>query len=305
MTDSAAGFELLGDTEDETRLLLHRGCGYSIPIPGHPVVSREPPPESPRFDVVIQLSDLPVAVLFRLDVVPTGMQAEALATSLVQAYATGRAADTPRGGPVGGSLVTPGADGQASLIYSLPESGGKQQMEHVSVTAHAHPEGLWALYQSMRHSNQEVNPVKWAHLRNAMYRNAHWDPAQPRTSPPALWPPSSAFAELSGSLTLTEEAWAEAQAKATDIGPLTDDQVVNSIRLFITFSNSDHPPTFELHSYLLDMTSHHVAAQNPSRAADAFLRNINQVKTMHDFRAWIWQCIWAIGNRTDRGPDQR
>jgi hypothetical protein len=97
----------------------------------------------------------------------------------------------------------------------------------------------------------------------------------------------------------------EAQAKAADIGPLTDDQVLSTIDLMVGFGNHDNPPTWELHPYILDMTSQQVAMRCPSRAADAFVRNISLVKTMHDFRAWIWQCLWGVGNRLDRGPDQR
>jgi hypothetical protein len=53
------------------------------------------------------------------------------------------------------------------------------------------------------------------------------------------------------------------------------------------------------------VASQHVTKQCSARAADAFLRHIRLVKTMHDYRAWIWQCAWGVGNRTDRGPDQR
>jgi hypothetical protein len=298
VTNSSGGFELLGEAEDETRLLLHRGCGFSIPIPGHPVVSSEPLPESPRFDVVVRMSDVPITVQCRLDTVPTSMHGEALATSLAQAYAAGRATEAPRGGPVRGDLMARGADGDVSLIYSLPASGGTQQMENLSVTTRSCTEGMWALYQSILHSNQEVNPVKWAHVRSAMDRNTHWDPEDPRATPPSL-------AELDATLTLLPDAWDEAQAKAADIGPLTDDEVVSTLRLLVGFGNHDNPPTFELHPYILDMTSQHVTMRCPARAADAFLRNIRLVKTMHDYRAWIWQCVWGVGNRLDRGPDQR
>lgn len=241
----------------------------------------------------------------RLDTLPGGLQPEALTLSLVQAYAMSRAKGPVRTVPVRGRILTAGADAAACTIYSLPDENDKQQMEFVAVTARRNGGDVWAVYRTIRYSNEEINPIKWSHFRSAVSDKQDWDPTEPRTSAPALWPAASAFAQLGANLSLLEEAFAEAQAKADDIGPLTNEQVLALLDNLMQVADNDYPPTFEFNSYMSNMVCNRLAMCGPMRAVDVLLRNVAQAQHFHDFRAWIWQNIWAIGNRTARGPDQR
>ena len=59
-----SGFELQG-TEDETRSVVHRATGFSLAIPGHPVVRAS---ETRACELL--LSDAAIEVTLRMDNVP-------------------------------------------------------------------------------------------------------------------------------------------------------------------------------------------------------------------------------------------
>lgn len=82
------------------------------------------------------------------------------------------------------------------------------------------------------------------------------------------------------------------------MGPLTDVEAGELTEQLLQVSNSDDPPTLEVHPYILEQTCRQLAMRGPPRAIEAMLRNTKQIKTTHDLRAWCWQCIWAMRNRT-------
>jgi hypothetical protein len=299
VADPGDGFVLLGDPTEETRLLVHRGCGYSTAIPGHPSLGAGAEP-APRYDAVITLGDLRIEHGVRLDSMPTGMEPQALATALATTYANARS-----DGPAKVSMLPPPlrpVDAAVFAHYVVRDA--PDHMELLVVLVRPHATGLWALFHTIRHAFREVNPVQWFHLRAAVLASQHWDPEAPRTASPSLFP-SSAFAEASAKLAFTPDAWAEAQRKATDIGPLSDVESTSLLELVLEFARSDDPPTLPVHEYVTQVFMRQLAGVGPTRAAEALMRNLDQVRTVHDLRAWCWQCVWAIGNRDDRGTAQR
>lgn len=284
MTD----FALLGSVGDETRLLVHRSAGYSIPIPGHPTIT-EPTEPLPKLDLVVTMTDLDVELGVRLDTLPSGMQPAALSIALATAFGTTRAGTAP--------TVRAAKADTATALYEI--KGESDRLEHLTVAVKERDGGLWALYLIARYRIANVTPLQWANLRSAMFPNQHWDPAAPRASAPPLWPTASTFAMPTPALALTEQAAREASAKAADLGAMSRDVVVGLTDLLLDFSSQDQAPTEDMPQVILDMARRQLAARAPSRVAEVLTRNLDAVKTVFDFRAWCWQCISAIGNRAE------
>jgi len=216
------GFDLLGDPADETRLLVHRQLGLSLPIPGHPTRVSAHPPAPPTYDVVIALDDLAVELGVRIDTLPAGGDPVALAAALTQAYAMSRSDQVRRVGALRGRLLGHGFHGGANTIYVRRDSGATPQMEHVQVVVHQTADATWAVYLTTRYASADIDVIRWAHLRSAMAGQQHWDAAAPRLVAPPLWPTTSAFAEPAARLRLTAAAQAEAEHKRDELGPLTE-----------------------------------------------------------------------------------
>jgi hypothetical protein len=297
VSDPAEGFVLLGTPADETRLLVHRGHGFSIPIPGHPVLAASIPPGLPAYDVVVELTDLPVEIGVRIDRMPLGPEPVALAATLTQAYAASRAAELRRVGPLRGRLLGQGFDGGANTIYARRDAGPAPQMEHVQVVVHEEDDATYAVYLTTRYAAADVDVVRWANLRTAMAGTQRWDADDPRTEAPRLWPAASAFAELGPRLLLSPAAHAEAQRKSAELGPLTEPQAAALVDVLISTATSDEPPTHDLHPHMLEIYCRQIAACGPTQACEVILRNTPELRTIHDLRAWCWQGIWALGHR--------
>jgi hypothetical protein len=285
-------FDLLGDATDETRLLRH-ASGYSIAIPGHPAITTAPA-SPPGYDTVVTLADQPMDLGFRLDALPAGSEPKALAQTLALAYATGRGATSPKARSLG-STVTPKRAAAAACLYPVGD-----QLENLVVIVRPRADGIDAIYMTARYATKDITPIRWAAVRAAMLTSHAWDPAAPRTAPPALWPSDSVFALPGVTMRFTEGAWAEAQAKARDVGALADDQTAELIQRFVELSNNDDPPLHPQHPYALGLVGRQLAMQGPTSAVEVLIRNIDDIKSTHDLRAWCWQNIWAIGNRAGR-----
>jgi hypothetical protein len=303
MGAAGQGFDWIG-ADGETRLLLHRGCGYSIAIPGQPAIATDLPAPPPAYDVVVRLSAPVMELGFRLDTLPVATEPVALATALALTYSAARAGEQPAMTPQPAVARAVGADAAVTGMYAVAPAA-LATMEHLMVLVRRSGDSLWALYGTIRFSRTDVNAIRWAHVRTAMMGAQHWDPAAARTSAPRLFPEASPLAEPSAKLDWTDDAWAEAQAKAADLGPLTDRQTQTLVQLLIDFTKSDDPPTLELHPAMIQLITQRVSSIGASRAAEVLLRNVELVKTTHDLRAWCWQCVWAIGNRADLSPEQR
>ena len=291
-------FELLGSIADETRLLVEHETGYSIPIPGHPALA-EPPATTPTYGALVLMADQPIDLGFRLDTVPAGMQPQALATALATAYATNRAGQAPPVTPLHGRDLARGATAGARSLYDDRETVTRdgRTMEQLEVSIRPHGDQLLALYFTVRFTVPGVTAVRWANFRAALIGQQHWDPSAPRSIAPSLWP-ASRFATSDVVMDLTEPEWAEAKAKADDVGLISEGEREAVIRTLLELSNTDAPPTMEVPAFIAARIPSQIREHVSEIAANVLLRNLDQVTSQHDLRAWVWQCIWAIGNRT-------
>ncbi|HEV7556073.1 MAG TPA: hypothetical protein VGO00_11485, partial [Kofleriaceae bacterium] len=249
-------FDLLGDATDETRLIRHP-CGYSIAVPGHPSITAAPAPP-PNYDTVVTLADEPMQLGFRLDALPAGSEPTALAQTLALAYATGRGATAPKARSLGSSITPKGA-AAASTLYPVGE-----QLENLVVLVRPRADGIDVIYMTARYATKDITPIRWAAVRAALLTSQAWDPTAPRTTAPALWPTESTFALPGVTMRFTEAAWAEAQAKAREIGALADDQTAELIQRFVELSNNDDPPLHPQHPYALGLVGRQLAMQGPT-----------------------------------------
>ncbi len=288
---------LLGADEQETRLLVHQASNFAVSIPGHPRAS-VPTSESPKYDVLVKLTDVPLELGFRAERDPGQMPPDARVTTHALAYASQRTGGAPSVAPVN-ALLARGAQAAATTMYT-PEDG---TMEHLVVTTACTDDGtVWCLYQTARFCPGELSPVEWANLRTAIMSGQSWVTSdRPKTS---VWPRSE-LVEPSARMLFTPRACQEAEAKARDMGPLTNDETHVLAQRLLAFPNSDDPPGLPIGRTTLEHAKLQIASCAPEQASKVLLRNLEQVKTAHDFRAWCWQCIWAIGNRAHRSPDQR
>ncbi|MGE0403191.1 MAG: hypothetical protein AB7T06_41170 [Kofleriaceae bacterium] len=291
-----ADFVLLGADSDETRLLLDRATGYSVSLPGHPVMSVPSQDARPRYDVTVTLRDVAVEHGFRIDEVPAATEPNELARAFATAYAKNRA-------PTDAKLtikpiiprLRPGTTGGGQGVYPLRDVS-EPMMEQIWVTIRPAPSGFWALYHTSRFRNADVNVLRWAHVRASVIDQHHWDPDRPRSEAAQIWP-TSTFALPSVTLDLTESAWSEAQAKARDMGVLTREQTMGFANLLREAAQTDEPPKATVLPPTIQIFTSRIAMHGPTQAAEAVLRNLDHCKNMLDLRGWAWQCAWAIGNR--------
>jgi hypothetical protein len=175
--------------------------------------------------------------------------------------------------------------------------GGERALEHLMVTTAMGNDTLWSLYQTTRFRTDEVMPIEWVNFRTALAYYQSWI----ETRAPDVHPwPASEFAEPSAKLTLKPRALVEARAKAQELGALSDESSRNLGELLVGFASHDDPPALPIGRATLELTGLRIAGTGLDRAATVLLRNLGEVKTTHDYRAWCWQCIWAIDNRADR-----
>lgn len=290
-------FELLGTDGDETRLLVHRGCGYAVPIPGR--ARAVPTPDGvPKYDVLLTLADAPVEIGFRLDPLPTSADPKATTTALALTYATARARETPRIIAGYDRNLAPGASAAAFATYALPGEGEQRAMEYLLLTTKRTEAAAWTVYLTMRFRTGEIATMLWANVRTAIVANQRWNDAAP---PSSVWP-ASAYAAASAALQLTERARQEARLKAAELGGMSEAHVDKLVDMLIMFTNrNDEAPATEMHPYIRDQLAGQVRMAAPPEITTVLLRDVEGVKTMHDFRAWSWECMWAIGNRARFG----
>jgi hypothetical protein len=299
MMPPVADFKLLGAEGDETRLVVDE-TGFSVPLPGHPTLGAVFLDGPPNYDVIVKLGDAGVEHGFRRDDLPPGNDPRALAQALSLAYGTNRAASPPRPRPIPDRL-RPGTGAGAQVTYPLRDEP-EPTIEQLWLLLRPTPSGFAALYHTTRFRTADLNILQWAHLRSLVLGQHRWD--EPRTTAPSLYPPS-AFALPTARLDLTDAAWAEAQAKAADVGALTTDQTTALADVLLELAQTDDPPAQTLIPPQLQLTMRKIAMVGPSKAAEVLLRNLEACKTAFDLRAWAWQCAWAIGNRDDRERHQR
>ncbi|MGE0403187.1 MAG: hypothetical protein AB7T06_41150 [Kofleriaceae bacterium] len=286
-----ADFVLLGADTDETRILRDRASGYSVALVGHP--SLAPVPEdTPRYDVVVTLADVKAEHGFRIDVVPSSMSPQALAVAFATAYANTRAKDSPQVLAIAPKFRPTGTEGGAMAQYRL-RGDDPDSVEQVWIATKPSSNGV-SLYHTTRCNLDDVNPIKWFHLRSACMGQHQWsEPEIPRAP---IWP-NSEMATPTAKLDLTEPEWAEAAAKAREMPELTASAHAELIPFFTSVARTDNPPATELHEKELEIRWGQLSRMVDPAIAHLFLRNLSHCKTALDLRAWAWQCVWAIGNR--------
>jgi hypothetical protein len=296
MRSVSGSFELLGDDHDETRLLIERTSGYSVPLVGRPVLApaQRMPGDAPAYDAIVALRDVQAEHGFRLDSLPQHDDPRALVTALVEAYARRRAENAPKPSLIGPRERAEGTLIGARAIYPLRDAAAL--MEQLEIVLRPSPGGLWAMVQTTRFVRQAIDVVHWGHLRTASYGHAHWDPGAPRTQAPAVWP-TSELALPSAALELTEMAQAEATAKARDLGVMAGSVIEQIVDLLCSVARADFPPTMPVIEMVTDGYRSTVTMAAPADSADALLRNLGMCKTAFDLRAWAKQCVWALDNR--------
>jgi hypothetical protein len=294
VSDKFGGFELKGVVGDETRLLVHE-AGFAAAIPGHPAASagRSIAPVS---HIRITLADKPVEITYRMDNVTTQLLMEPFAVALTTAYAENRAKERAHVRVSRGAELINGAEAGARAIYTLA-GNDPSAMEWISVILQSvGAREVFALYQSVRFRREDLNAVQFANLRTAMVGAQEWG-EQPATNL-TVWR-ESRFAKPSVALELTDDAWAEAQAKAGEIGAVDADDIATLTDLLIGFANNEHLPSSEVPKAVLDVIAQRVASNAPTHVSLVLLRNLFDVRTMHDLRGWCWQQLWALGNRAE------
>jgi hypothetical protein len=294
MLSVVAELELLGADGDETRLLVDE-TAYSVPLPGHPSLGAVVLDGPPTYDVIVKLGDASVEHGFRRDDIPDGNDARALAQALSLAYATNRAASPPRPRTIAERL-RPGTAAGAQVTYPLRDEP-EPAIEQLWVLLRPTASGVAALYHTTRFRPADLDLLRWAHLRSLIVDQHRW--GEPHTTPPPLYPPS-AFALPAARLELTDAAWAEAHAKAADLGALTSEQTTALADALREVAQTDDPPRQALSPPQIELAMRKVAAVAPPQAADVLVRNVEACQTAFDLRAWAWQCAWAIRNRQSR-----
>jgi hypothetical protein len=289
-------FELLGGDDTETRLLRERTTGYSLAIPGHPALIPIVD-DGPRYDVLIQLRAVPARLGFRIDDLPTTLDPKELSRALATSYATSRAVTPPFVKPLPTSMRPASSTGGAHAVYPLGDTA-EPTIEQIWIVLRPSPTGVWALYHTMWFRTADVNTIHWGHLRASMVDQHEWDPANPREAAPQIWP-ASTIGKPSAKLDLTDDGWREAQAKATEVGSLTPQQVTSVGDVLRDMAQTDQPPRSEVVEMRLDTIKARISMSVPPQAAQVLLRNLAECRTMLDLRAWCWQCAWAVGNRTE------
>jgi hypothetical protein len=291
---TADGIQLSGHAGDETRLLSDRRCGYSLPIPGRPESAGAG--VAGAADLTVRLSDAPIELAFRLDELPGGTSGEPLAQALALAYATGRARTEPQVHLPRGRNRGAGIDGAAAALY--PVLGDEPRMEQVHVSVLSRDGGSWAMVRTLRFPNRAVKTIVWAHFQSAIAGADHWEPAAPRSEAPPLWPNTSTFAEPGVALRLLPELAEDTRRKAAALSVIPAGEGAALVELLVAFGNNPDPPRFEIHRFVLDTAAQRLAAVVPfADVAAALVTNLYEVRTSHDFRAWVWQCLVAFDRR--------
>jgi hypothetical protein len=291
VSETFGEFELLGDPAAETRLLTHP-AGFRAGIPGHPVA--HPGSElAPVSQIRLVMADEPVEVTYRMDRVTNQLEMEALAVALAGAYAQTRAIEMPHIRPSRNEELCQNAEAGARAIYNLP--GDDTAMEWLSVLAQSVTQTeVDVLYQVVKFRRDDLNSIQFASLRTAMVGAQAWSD-DPFTNL-EVWPPSR-FVVPSVALTFVDDAWAEAQTKASEIGEVDQRDVDEVTKLLIGFATTDQHPRTDVPKFMLDIIAERIAQNLDTVVSVVLLRNLYDVAIFHDLRGWCWQSLWALGNR--------
>jgi uncharacterized protein (TIGR02996 family) len=301
VTSSSGGFELRGEDGEETRLLVHAERGYSIAVAGRPRVGTTTG-EGPRYDIVLKMDDVPVELGFRMDAVETQIEAPQLVPALTLAYAQSRASNPEQISPntLVGKMLAPGATAGGHVVYPL--RGEDDAMEYVAITGKQDAGVVHALHMTVRYRKSDVTPFAWSNLRPALMFHQSWTAAKSPSM--QVWPVTSCFVPCSARFQLTDAAREEGRAKSQEIGVLSAEDVDRIAGALLEATMANWAPSSPWHESLTEEAARDIARAMPSVVAQVLLRNIDKVESVHDFRGWLWQCFWSVGNRAGLRADR-
>lgn len=260
----------------------------------------------PKYDVVLQLQDVPVELGFRMDEAPTQLKVPALVTASLITYTQLRAT-----GPVGRlrmdaaepPLLASGAICTLHAAYGL-KGDDTAAMETLAITAKAgRRDVLNLLHMTIRFRAGDLSPFSYSNLFPALLAHQSWQPGElPSTQ---VWPASPAFAKPQAELALTDAAFEVARGKAALIGEVSPKDVNQLADYLIAETNRKIAPSAPWVRDLDLPVARTIAGCIPSQPAEVLLRNLHEVQTGHDYRGWLWQNYWAVGNRAGLRPANR
>lgn len=250
------------------------------------------------YDVAIKLGDAPLELGFRMDEVPTDTTAARLLPALISSYASLRA-ESPNSLDVDwlrGKAAANGGHGAMRVNYQL-RGDDPMAMEFLAIILKPMPKGFHALHLTIRYRRGEFTPFAWSNFRWALLFSQSWVPG--RLASTALWPEQPLFLQPSVKFELTERASREAQLKAEQVGNVSSSDSEQLARVLLEWTNKPAPPIWDCPEDVEIEVSREIVQSVPSRVAEVLLRNLGEAKTLHDFRGWLWQCYWAVGNRAE------
>jgi len=173
---NAPGFELTGDPNDDTRLLVHSELGYAIAIPGGP--RQIAPIGGTHTRCAILELDAAVTVVVREECTYAMTPFEAHLHRELESAAKLRAQQGSALELVhAGRLQPPGAN--LSMYVSYRARGDADDaMELLSLTLKGEHPRYQAVYVNVRYRTSELDPLAWENLRTALLGHQTWEPGE-------------------------------------------------------------------------------------------------------------------------------
>jgi hypothetical protein len=178
-----------GSEDSESYRYHDARTGFSVSVPGHPVLVDFPPsPSEPAYDARLDLADLPVSVRIRLDSTTFPVEAEGWVNGFLRAFGRNRSGSQPRVVPARPDQIAAwGVDAAASALYGLARADPAGP-DTEQVLAFARGQELVVVTQ--RFASAGMDSVQWALFHTAMAGTIRWDPADSPDQVPDIWPPS-------------------------------------------------------------------------------------------------------------------
>lgn len=276
-------------------MLVHVQLGYMIAIPGHPRMSARTS-ESPAYDIIVQMTDAPIELGFRMDEVPNESSVVDLLPATMLAYVQSRArnADAAQSVWTRGRPLPDGAALAMRCSYALA-GADPDAMELLAVVMKMGRRAHYALHLTARYRKGETLPFAWANVRAALLYHQSWDPGRPPSL--RVWPERSVYAPRSVRFELSAAAAAEAVVKAGEVGTVAPEDLERVGRVLIDWANRNFPPSDPFPVDWQQEIAAQIVRCIPSRVAEVLLRDLDQVQSQHDLRGWLWQCFVALENR--------
>lgn len=197
-------------------------------------------------------------------------------------------------------LLAPGAICTLHTVYGL-KGDDSSAMEFLAITAKAgRRDTTYLLHMTVRFRAGELSPFSFSNLWPALLVHQSWQPGQsPSTQ---VWPANPSFARPQAKLELTDAAFEVARGKAVLIGEISSKDVNQLADYLIAETNRKIAPSAPWHRDQDLPVARAIAGCIRFQFAEVLLRNLHEVETAHDYRGWLWQNYWAVGNRAGLRP---